>query len=43
VHEPAPGLTVALGYNGRGIAKATTMGKHLAASSRTKISRELAA
>lgn len=31
VHEPAPGLTIALGYNGRGIAMATTMGKHLAA------------
>lgn len=31
VHEPAPGLTIALGYNGRGIALATTMGRHLAA------------
>ena len=31
VHEPAPGLTIALGYNGRGIAMATTLGKHLAA------------
>lgn len=31
VHEPAPGLTIALGYNGRGIAMATTMGKLLAA------------
>jgi glycine/D-amino acid oxidase-like deaminating enzyme len=31
VHEPAPGLTMALGYNGRGIATATAMGKHLAA------------
>jgi glycine/D-amino acid oxidase-like deaminating enzyme len=30
VHEPAPGLTMALGYNGRGIATATAMGKHLA-------------
>lgn len=30
VHEPAPGLTMALGYNGRGIAMATAMGKHLA-------------
>jgi glycine/D-amino acid oxidase-like deaminating enzyme len=30
VHEPAPGLTMALGYNGRGIAAATAMGKHLA-------------
>lgn len=31
VHEPAPGITIALGYNGRGIAMATSMGKHLAA------------
>jgi glycine/D-amino acid oxidase-like deaminating enzyme len=31
VHEPAPGLTIALGYNGRGIAAATAMGKHVAA------------
>ncbi len=35
VHEPAPGLTVVLGYNGRGIAMATTLGTlvgaHLAA------------
>lgn len=31
VHEPAPGLAIALGYNGRGIAMATTLGKHLAA------------
>lgn len=30
VHEPAPGLTIALGYNGRGIAMATAMGKHVA-------------
>jgi glycine/D-amino acid oxidase-like deaminating enzyme len=30
VHEPAPGLSIALGYNGRGIAMATTVGKHLA-------------
>lgn len=30
VHEPAPGLTIALGYNGRGIAAATAMGLHLA-------------
>ena len=30
VHEPAPGLAMALGYNGRGIAAATAMGKHLA-------------
>ena len=31
VHTPAEGLTIALGYNGRGIAMATTLGKHLAA------------
>lgn len=30
VHEPAPGLTIALGYNGRGIAMATTLGRALA-------------
>ncbi|WP_343722054.1 FAD-binding oxidoreductase [Herbaspirillum seropedicae] len=30
VHEPAPGLSIALGYNGRGIAMATTMGQRLA-------------
>lgn len=32
VHRPAPGLTIALGYNGRGIALATTLGRHLAAA-----------
>lgn len=31
VHTPEKGLTIALGYNGRGIAMATTLGKHLAA------------
>jgi glycine/D-amino acid oxidase-like deaminating enzyme len=31
VHEPAPGITIALGYNGRGVAAATAMGRHLAA------------
>lgn len=31
VHEPEAGLTIALGYNGRGVAMATTVGKHLAA------------
>ncbi|AYR26994.1 NAD(P)/FAD-dependent oxidoreductase [Herbaspirillum rubrisubalbicans] len=30
VHEPAPGLTAAVGYNGRGIAMASTMGRCLA-------------
>lgn len=31
VHQPAPGVTMALGYNGRGVAAATAMGRHLAA------------
>jgi glycine/D-amino acid oxidase-like deaminating enzyme len=31
VHEPAPGIVIAVGCNGRGIALATTLGKHLAA------------
>ncbi|WP_372623539.1 NAD(P)/FAD-dependent oxidoreductase [Falsiroseomonas sp.] len=31
VHEPAPGLFVGLGYNGRGVAMATLMGEWLAA------------
>lgn len=31
VHEPIPGLTVCLGYNGRGVALATAMGIALAA------------
>ncbi len=31
VHCPAPGVTIALGYNGRGIAAATVMGRHIAA------------
>ncbi|MBD1586342.1 NAD(P)/FAD-dependent oxidoreductase [Pseudomonas typographi] len=30
VHEPAPGLTACVGYNGRGVALATAMGKVLA-------------
>jgi len=30
VHQPAPGVTMALGYNGRGVAAATAMGLHLA-------------
>ncbi len=29
VHEPQPGLTVALGYNGRGVAMGTHLGKLL--------------
>ena len=31
LHEPQPGLSILMGYNGRGIAMATTLGKHLAA------------
>ncbi len=31
IHEPAPGITVAVGCNGRGIALCTSFGKHLAA------------
>jgi glycine/D-amino acid oxidase-like deaminating enzyme len=30
VHEPAPGLLICLGYNGRGVALATAMGRALA-------------
>ncbi|HXV22635.1 MAG TPA: FAD-binding oxidoreductase [Alphaproteobacteria bacterium] len=30
IHKPAPGLTAALGYNGRGVALASRMGKLLA-------------
>ena len=30
VHQPAPGLTVLLGYNGRGVAMATTLGTLIA-------------
>ncbi|MBP0593779.1 FAD-binding oxidoreductase [Paraburkholderia sp. LEh10] len=30
LHMPAPGLTIALGYNGRGIAMATALGQELA-------------
>lgn len=30
LHEPAKGLTMALGYNGRGVAAATTMGRIVA-------------
>ncbi|MDO7902260.1 NAD(P)/FAD-dependent oxidoreductase [Pseudomonas sp. K1(2024)] len=29
VHEPEPGLSILLGYNGRGIAMSTTLAKHL--------------
>jgi glycine/D-amino acid oxidase-like deaminating enzyme len=34
VHELAPGLYAGLGYNGRGIAAATMMGRELAARAR---------
>jgi len=30
LHQPAPGVTMALGYNGRGIALATTLGRQVA-------------
>ncbi|SDK66445.1 sarcosine oxidase [Pseudomonas delhiensis] len=30
LHEPAPGLSTLLGYNGRGVAMATTLGRHMA-------------
>jgi glycine/D-amino acid oxidase-like deaminating enzyme len=30
VHEPARGVLICLGYNGRGVAMATTMGARLA-------------
>ena len=30
VHEPAPGVTIALGYNGRGVAMATQLGRQIA-------------
>jgi glycine/D-amino acid oxidase-like deaminating enzyme len=30
LHEPAPGLYAALGYNGRGVAMGTVMGMELA-------------
>ena len=31
LHEPAPGVVAALGYNGRGVAMATAMGAQVAA------------
>lgn len=31
LHEPAPGLTIGLGYNGRGVAMSAVMGRTLAA------------
>jgi glycine/D-amino acid oxidase-like deaminating enzyme len=30
VHEPAPGIVLCLGYNGRGVALSTALGAHLA-------------
>jgi hypothetical protein len=32
VHRPAPGLTLFLGYNGRGVAMATMLGTMVAAN-----------
>ena len=32
MHRPAPGLTVFLGYNGRGVAMATTLGTMVGAN-----------
>ena len=34
LHEPAPGLLAGLGYNGRGVAMATLMGRLLAERAR---------
>ena len=31
LHEPQPGLSILLGYNGRGVAMSAMLGKHLAA------------
>ncbi|MNG02301.1 Gamma-glutamylputrescine oxidoreductase [compost metagenome] len=31
VHEPAPGLSILLGYNGRGVALSAALGRRLAA------------
>jgi glycine/D-amino acid oxidase-like deaminating enzyme len=41
LHEPAPGLLAALGYNGRGVALATAMGKALAERTLGKTAEEL--
>jgi hypothetical protein len=30
IHEPAPGVSICLGYNGRGVAMGTAMGTQLA-------------
>jgi glycine/D-amino acid oxidase-like deaminating enzyme len=30
LHEPAPGVIAALGYNGRGVAMGTVMGREIA-------------
>nr|WP_240924781.1 FAD-binding oxidoreductase [Pseudomonas otitidis] len=30
LHEPAPGLSILLGYNGRGVALATALGRRMA-------------
>jgi glycine/D-amino acid oxidase-like deaminating enzyme len=39
VHEPEPGITICLGYNGRGVAMSTVMGALLAARAANQQSR----
>lgn len=41
LHEPAPGLLVGLGYNGRGVAMATVMGRLLAERALGKAASDL--
>ena len=41
LHEPAPGLIACLGYNGRGVAMATAMGKTMAEKLRGLPDRDL--
>jgi sarcosine oxidase len=41
LHEPAPGLLVGLGYNGRGVGMATLMGRVLAERALGKDAKEL--
>lgn len=42
LHEPAPGLLAGLGYNGRGVAMATVMGRILSERVKGKASEDLA-
>ena len=42
LHEPAPGILAGLGYNGRGVAMATAMGKVMAEKLRGQREEELA-